>query len=442
MAEKQEGMLFPNGKEFECGVLGTILLYPDLLQIAINHGLKAKYFYNNANRKIYKSILQLFEKNHAYDLISIVNYWREAGELESIGGAYYLTELTEMVSFPAALKSYIEKLYDIHRRIGLLKICNYVIEDIKSPFFDYEDLRSKLDKYLISSNTHETDILNSKEIAHEFVKIMDSTDEYYANDIPTGYKELDEIIGGLRGAYLIIIAGRPSMGKTALALNFILSALKIKKPVLLFSLEMSPREIYGRLVTMHGRINNEILMKKQFDDNDISQLQYYASEIADMPLFIVNKSVIDIYDIDNISTEQKEKNNIGMVVVDHLQEMRIDLVKGDMMPRIIGSVANRHKEIAKKLNIPVVLLSQLHRTGKTNRPVLDDLKYSGDIENAADIVLLIHREKYFNNEADDIADIIIAKNRNMKRGIVKLVFVDKYASFEQPALKEEENNPY
>lgn len=427
-------------------VLGIVLLYPEKLREALALGLNTKHFTNTTNKKIFSTIFKLFENKQSYDQISVISCWKDVGKLDEVGGEYYFDELTDCVSMPAALPDYCRKLIDISRRLELIKVCHTCSEAAYKPFFDYSKYQQQFTTLLSPPAIDGKAVFTSQEVAHEFIEIVDNPMEYHKYDIPTGFKEVDELIYGLRPADMIVIAGDTSHGKTAFALDLTLSALKKDFPVLYFTMETQAKRIYSRLVSIIGKIPNSIFKQPRIADGDMKNINHYTALLADMPLFIVEKPSVDISFIEYVSKEQKAKNNIRLIVIDHLHRINVEFGKDESTAHAYGQVVRRCKDLALELNVPVLLLSQFRRRENYKAiPTIHDLKESGNIENEADIVIILHRKRQYDKAADDIATVRIAKNRDGATPDLQLVFLEKFSSFADisiPNKPSKSNNPY
>ena len=447
MGKNERTRLQPFNEELEGSVLGALMMHsPDELPHMIQLGLNPKCFYKKQNRFVYEVILELQKKNEPIDPLSVAVVLRNNGKMAKVGGAYYLTELTDMVSMPSALPHHCRELIDLWKRRELIAKCEIYIDKAYEAPLDFIKCKDQLVELLSPPAIDGKVVFTSQEVAHEFIEIVDNPMEYHKYDIPTGFKELDELIYGLRPADMIVIAGDTSHGKTAFALDLTLSALKKDFPVLYFTMETQAKRIYSRLVSIIGKIPNSIFKQPRIADGDMKNINHYTALLADMPLFIVEKPSVDISFIEYVSKEQKAKNDIRMIVIDHLHRLNVEFGKDESTAHAYGQVVRRCKDLALELNVPVLLLSQFRRRENYKAiPTIHDLKESGNIENEADIVIILHRKRQYDKAADDIATVRIAKNRDGATPDLQLVFLEKFSSFADisiPNKPSKSTNPY
>ena len=428
----------PQNLEAEQCVLGSILLRPGTLAKTLEI-LSSTDFYKEAHQVIYNGLTSLFERNEPQDLITIVNYLKDANKLDSIGGPAYLAGLTDIVPVAANINYYAR----IVRDKSILRQLIATTTDIASRCYEeQQEIENLLDEveqtvFEISRSKSEQGFepLN-KVITETFEKVTLLADrKELITGVPTGYGDLDKMTAGLQPSDLIILAGRPSMGKTALAMNIVQnSALLHKVPIAVFSLEMSKSQLGLRMLCSVSRVDSQDLRTGFIKDYDWPKLTRAAGELSEGAIFIDDTPAITVLEMRAKTRRLKIEHDIGLVVVDYLQLMR---GRGDSREQEISEISRSLKAMAKELDIPVIALSQLNRSLENRpnkRPQLSDLRESGAIEQDADVILFIYRDEIYNKAEDNpkrgIAEVIIGKQRNGPTGTIELAFLDRYTTFE------------
>lgn len=403
--------------ELEQAVLACCMM-PDCatesLAECVERGVSVSSFYNQKHATIWDAIVQINRKGHLIDEISVGNYLNERGEIESIGGWYFLSQVSDTVHTKTGLKRYIEALKDYELRRAMLRLCRKAIEDLQSGDKDVRDVCIELDKSIIENRQHE---LSSSTTARDvFSQFRQNIGSKKSRGISTGLPTLDNVINGLSGGQMIVIAARPGNGKTALGINIADAVASSGVPVGFFQLEMTCEEMASRFVSARSRV-----MMRSFDPEkhtDAVKERIYDSieNLAKMPIYFDDRASNTIEDIHAKATLFKRRHNIGLVIIDYLQLVRTQ----EKLRRFdaVGEVSRTIKRIAKDLNIPVIALAQLNReVEKENRPPrVSDLRESGDIEQDADVILLIDNKKTAENVENDIWDIIVGKQRGGAAG--------------------------
>ena len=432
----------PQAVEVERYVLGAVLLDENALNKIIDI-LKPEYFYERKHSVIFKTMLSLYRSQEPIDSVTLFEELRKAGDLEKAGGAAYITQLTQDVSSAANV--------EYHARIVLEK---WILRELITTSIDIADMAFQGGEDVFDILDHaETKIFNiSQESFKESYKDMKSavkeTIEYieaiHSRDIaniavPTGFAGLDNLLGGFQKSDLIIVAARPSMGKTAFALSFARNAaIEHNVPIAIFSLEMSTTQLVTRLISAEARINAHLIRTGKFKASDGQKISRTADKLINAPIFIDDTPAQSVLEIRAKARRLKQEHKIGMVVIDYLQLMTAG-TKIESREREISLISRSLKALAKELNIPVVALSQLNRAVEQRhdkRPMLSDLRESGSIEQDADVVIFLYRPEVYNltdkdgNSLEGIAEVIVAKHRNGPIGDEKLKFVKDYARFE------------
>lgn len=428
----------PQNLEAEQCVLGSILLRPGTLAKSLEI-VTPDDFYKDAHKIIYERLTALFEVNEPQDLITIANSLKDAGKLDQVGGPAYLATLTDIVPVAANINYYarIVREKSILRRLiatgtDIATRCYEEQNDIETLLDDieqtvFEIARSKSDKGFSPINKVITETFERVTMLAERKELITGT--------PTGYGDLDKITAGLQPSDLIIMAGRPSMGKTALAMNIVQNAaLDHKVPVAVFSLEMSKSQLGLRMLCSVSRVDSQDLRTGFIKDYDWPKLTRAAGELSAGAIFIDDTPAINVLEMRAKTRRLKTEHDIGLVVVDYLQLMR---GRAESREQEISEISRSLKAMAKELDIPVVALSQLNRSLESRpnkRPQLSDLRESGAIEQDADVILFIYRDEVYNKAEDNpkrgIAEIIIGKQRNGPTGTIELAFLDRYTTFE------------
>lgn len=434
----------PHNKEAEQCVLGSILQHQGILPKTIDF-LEPDDFYFAGNKLIFKAMLALFEKNEPQDLITVSNYLKSNNTLNDAGGAAYLASLTDIVPLASNIVYYAK----IVREKSVLRQLIATTSSIASRCYEEQnDIDALLDEveqtvFEISrdkSGSHFEPL--NKIITHTFERITTLSErKELITGVPTGYAQIDKMTAGLQPSDLIILAGRPSMGKTALAMNIVQNtALQNGTPVGVFSLEMSKAQLGLRLLCSVSKVDSNNLRTGFIKDNDWPKLTRAAGDLSEASIFIDDTAALSALEMRAKARRLKSEHNIGLIVVDYLQLMR---GRADSREQEISEISRSLKAMAKELDVPVIALSQLNRSLESRpnkRPQLSDLRESGAIEQDADVICFIYRDEVYNKAEDNpkrgIAELIIGKQRNGPTGTVELAFIGKYTSFENLAHNE------
>jgi replicative DNA helicase len=431
----------PQNLEAEQGVLGSILLDNEVIHDVVSK-LKAEDFYRDTHQTLYRAIRDLYDLGKPIDGLTLSAELTQRGEFEGIGGHETLSEIVESVPHAANARYYadIVRQKSISRR--LIESANEILRDGYSNNFTAEALLEKAEQKIfeIAGDTIQGD---TAELLHVLKEAMDRIEErtvskHAVTGVATGYFELDDYMGGLQPGQLIVLAARPSMGKTALALNFADNVgVNLKVPLLFVSLEMGRLELVERLLCARARVDGKKLRTGQgLGTREMSMLGKGYSEMHTAPLFIDDTPSRNMLQVTANARRLKLRHNIGLIVVDYIQLVDSEESR-DSRQEQIAKISRRMKTLARELELPVIALSQLNRAVENRedrRPRMADLRESGAIEQDADVVLLIHRPEYYDpNDQPGIAEVIIAKNRNGATGTVKLTFLKNITRFENLA---------
>ncbi len=435
----------PQNLEAEKSVLGGILLENASINTVIEL-LKEEDFYKKAHKIIFSIMVELDTKEIPIDLVSLKEALKNSNQLDEIGGITYLSSLLETVPTASNISYYSKIVKEKSLLRQLLSSTTSIASLCYEGGSDATELLTKAEKtiYDISQRSVTKGPIPLKDIIHNSFETIDNIYKKggLASEIVTGFTEFDKLTLGLHPSDLIIIAGRPSMGKTAFCLNIAEHiALKKNLPVVIFSLEMSDEQLFFRLLCSQARIDSHKLRNGFLETKHYSKLTLAAGKLSEAPLYIDDTPAISMLELR--AKARKLKNSIGLslLIVDYLQLMRGE-GRVENRQQEISEISRALKALAKELKIPVMALSQLNRApeGRTNnRPILSDLRESGAIEQDADLVAFIYRDEVYNKDTEDqnIAEIIIRKQRNGPIGTVKLAFRSECTKFENLSFQEE-----
>lgn len=423
----------PQNTDAETSLLGAILIDSDAI-VKIADLIVPSDFYDPKNGLIYEAIKQLYEKHSPIDVLTVADQLRANGNLETIGGAVLLTDLTNYVPTAAHVEQYAQLVNQKSLRRRLIKAS----QDIATLGYDetqslqelIENAESKL--FEVSDKHIKQDIVSLETILSESFDRLDELhkDKGKIRGIPTGYKDLDGILAGLQRSDLFILAARPSMGKTALALNLAHNiATKAGEAVLLFSLEMSKEQLVDRMLAMESGVDAWALRTGNLTDQDFERIGQAMGTLSEAQIYIDDTPGITVSDLRTKSRREMHQHPLGLIIVDYLQLMSGGSRYNSDGNRVqeISEISRGLKGIARELNVPLIALSQLSRSVESRNPQipqLSDLRESGSIEQDADVVAFIYREDYYNKESErqNITDILIKKHRNGPTGGVELFF--------------------
>ncbi len=439
------GKVQPQSLQLEEAVLGAIMINKDALPTVVDI-LTSDSFYADRNQMVYKAMLSLFEKSNPIDLLSVTEELRKAGELEVVGGPYYLVELTNRVGSSANIEYHARIIAEKHIQRELIRNSTEVLRDAYDETTDVFNLLDKAEKGLfdITQNNLSRGPEGMSSLAAKMLKQMDElrNKEDGLTGVPTGFTNFDRLTSGLQPSDLFILAARPGMGKTsfvlALARN---AAMDAGKGVAIFSLEMSNLQLVQRLVSLEAEIEGMKMRNGKLEDYEWQQMHSAVERLSDAPIYIDDTPGINIFELRAKARRLHMQHGISMVIIDYLQLMSGGGDnKGGNREQEVSAISRALKGLAKELQVPVIALSQLSRAvetrGGTKRPQLSDLRESGSIEQDADMVGFIYRPEYYQimedeegNSLKGIAELIIAKNRHGSAETLKMKFVSNYAKF-------------
>jgi replicative DNA helicase len=431
----------PHNLEAEQSVLGAILLADTTLYgLVINEGLRPEHFYREQHASVYAAMLELYEESREIDVLTVTEQLRTGGKLDAVGGPAMVDALAGAAPAAGNVREYARIVHNN----ALLRRLLTTTQQIQANVYNHEAPPRELVEWAerdileVAHDDRQKDFRSVGEVLHHEVDKLHrlSIQQTALTGTPSGYKDLDEITGGFQPGNLVILAARPSMGKSALVTNIAENAaLEHGKPVALFSLEMSEAELAQRFVASQARIKGEELRKGRVAENRWPKILEACQRLSDAPLFLDDSSDISILELRAKARRLHQQNpgGLGLIIVDYLQLMRPD---GRVESRVeqVGQMSRGLKILARELEVPVIALSQLSRAVESRtdkKPILSDLRESGQIEQDADLVMFIYREEYYDKESEreGEADIIIAKHRNGALGDVVLTFQKEYPKF-------------
>ncbi len=432
----------PQSVEMEQSVLGAILLENEAL-VKVLELLEARDFYQEAHRWVFQAMIELFEENVPIDLLTVSERLRKRDRLEAVGGAAYLAELVELVPTAANVWHHARVVREKAVLRGLIQTATSIVTD---SYEDADDIDILLDRaeqaiFEISQRKATSGFLHINAILKGSFKRIEQLYERkeLVTGVATGFIEFDRRTAGLQPADLIIIAGRPSMGKTALSLNIAQHVgIQVGRPVAIFSLEMSKEQLVLRMLCAEARIDSSKLRTGFLSREDWPRLTKAAGTLSEARIYIDDTPAQSSLDIRAKARRLRaELDDLALIIIDYLQLMQ-GRSRSENRQQEISEITRALKALAKELQVPVVALSQLSRAveqRKPPRPQLSDLRESGAIEQDADVVALIYRDELYdeNSDAKGVAEIIIGKQRNGPTGVVRLAFRGEYTRFENLA---------
>ncbi len=439
------GKLPPQALDLEESVLGALMLEKDALTNVIDI-LKPENFYKDANKEIYQSIIDLFNESEPIDLLTVTSQLKKNGKLEYVGGSFYVTQLTTRVNSASNIEYHARIILEQSIKRQLIEVSGEVQKDAYEDTTDVFDLLDNTEQSLfdISESHIRKNYSQVKGLMKEAIDELQAkkTRKDGITGVPSGFIDLDNITSGWQPSDLVIIAGRPSMGKTAFVLSMMRNAsIDHDMPIALFSLEMSSLQIVNRLISSEAELDSDKIKKGNLKDYEWQQLLHKTDQLNNAKIFIDDTPALSILELRAKSRRLKSQHDIQCIIVDYLQLMSGEYGKSSgNREQEIASISRSLKAIAKELNVPVLALSQLSRAVETRggdkRPVLSDLRESGSIEQDADMVLFIYRaDRYDITEDEDgnltagVAEVLLRKNRNGPTGKVKLKFIERFAKF-------------
>jgi replicative DNA helicase len=429
----------PQNVEAEQSILGGILIENDAIN-KVTEILTPDDFYRDAHRKIYNALINLTERDEPADLVTLTNELRKLNQLDAVGGASYVASLIDSVPTAANIEYYAKI---VKEKAILRKLIQTSTEIITQSYEDRGDVESFIDEaeraiFQISERRVKPSFYPIRDIVKQSFKTIERLFERkeLVTGVPSGFRELDQKTAGFQPSDLIIVAGRPSMGKTAFCLNVAqYAAIEKKTPIAIFSLEMSKEQLVIRMLCSEARVEGTKLRTGFLIESDWPRLTLAAGNISEAPIFIDDSAALSVLELRAKARRLKAEHGLGMIVVDYLQLMKGRL-RAESRQQEISEISRSLKALAKDLAVPVIAVSQLSRRTEERqgmRPQLSDLRESGAIEQDADLILFIYRDEVYNRSEDNPnrgkAEVIIGKQRNGPIGKVDLAFLDKYTTF-------------
>lgn len=444
-ALSEGGRLQPQAVDLEEGVLGALMIDNNAVNDVIEI-LQPESFYKDAHSKIYGAIMELFQESEPIDILTVTAKLKQKGELAIVGGAFYISHLTDRVGSSANVEFHARIISQKHILRELIRISS---ETIKNAFDETTDVFDLLDKteselYGVAEGNIRKNYDSMSTIIRQALEDIDKARQNTdgISGVATGFKDLDKVTSGWQRSDMIVLAARPGMGKTAFVLSMARNiAVDFNTPVAVFSLEMSSVQLVNRLIASEAEISAEKLRKGSLADYEYEQLHARINKLSTAPIFIDDTPGLSIFELRAKARRLKQQHDIQMIVIDYLQLMSAGNSGKGNREQEISSISRSIKEIAKELNIPIIALSQLSRSVETRggdkRPMLSDLRESGAIEQDADIVSFIYRPEYYKyTEWEDgtpcqgQAEIVIAKHRNGSLENIRMRFIGHLARFD------------
>ena len=431
----------PHNEEAEASVLGAILLTEQALDgILLEVGLRPEDFYRPRNQLIFRAMIRLKEKAEpeAVDALTVSEDLRRAGELERAGGTAYIHSLPTLVPAVGAVMDYARIVKENALLRSLLAATRDIQDEVLAHRGDPRELIERAEAVLFKIG-HDGGTAEMKSIETILHEEIDKLEELSRKDVgltgaASGFADLDSLTGGFQAGNLIVVAARPSMGKSTLATNFIENAaIDHGLPAALFSLEMSETELAHRFIASQARVSSDDLRKGRVRGERWPKVLNAVEKLASAPIYIDDSSDIGVLEIRAKARRLHARHGLGLIVVDYLQLVRPD-TRADSRVEQVGQISRGLKILARELNIPVIAVSQLSRAVESRNPpipMLSDLRESGQLEQDADVVMFVYRDEYYNADSERLgeADLIVAKHRNGPVGQITLTFLTKYPKF-------------
>lgn len=456
----ETGKIQPQAVDLEEAVLGALMLEKNAITI-ISNILTPESFYKEAHVIIFNVIRDLFSSAQPIDILTVTSELRKRGQLDIVGGAYYITMLTNRVASAANIEFHSRLIAQKFIQRELIRISSEIQREAFEEGTDAFELLDTAERKLfeVSQGNIKRDYKQVNSIIKEAINEIESLKDKEGGltGITSGFTKLDRITSGFQKSDLVIIAARPGMGKTALALSILRNASLLKeepRPVAIFSLEMSSKQLVTRLISAEAELTGDKLRKGTLAEHEWNQLHTKISRLNDAPIFIDDTPSLSVFELRSKSRRLKEQNKIEMIIIDYLQLMRGDDAnnKNGNREQEVSYISRSLKALAKELDVPIIALAQLSRAsekrGTASIPMLSDLRESGSIEQDADMVMFIYRPEYYNiTEFEDgssthgIAELHIAKHRNGALDRMRLRFVHDFTKFKDISEFDFPNDP-
>ncbi|MDP8247147.1 MAG: replicative DNA helicase [Candidatus Tritonobacter lacicola] len=444
----------PHNTQAEISVLGSMLLDNDAIVMAIELRIIAESFYKPYHRIIFRAILDLYERNEAVDIVTLTNRLRDMDQLEAVGGPVYITELINTVPSAANIEHYARIVNDKAILRSLISTAGNIIANSYEDPDAVADLLDRAEQMVFDISQRKVEG-GFQRVGDGLIKNAIETAEMIyqqgglLSGISSGFKDLDNMTSGFQPSDLIILAARPSMGKTAIALNIAEHlGVEEKIPVGIFSLEMSKQALVMRLLCSHARVSSHrVRMGFISEKYDFPRLVSSAGKLAQAPIYIDDTAGLSAMEMRAKARRLVSKEKVRFIILDYLQLMRpAGIRRLQNREQEVAEMSRSIKALARELNIPIMILSQLNRSPEAradHKPQISDLRESGSLEQDADLVLLLFREEVYDRDDQDLkgrADLKIGKQRNGPIGTIKLSFIEEYTKFESAAAREEQES--
>jgi replicative DNA helicase len=443
-AFSEHGKVPPQAVDLEEAVLGALMLEQEPLNTVIDV-LKPEMFYKEAHQEIYRAIHNLFNKSEPVDILTVTNELKLNGNLELVGGAYYIAQLTNRVASSANTEYHARIVLQKYIQRELITVSSEIIKDAFEDTTDVFELLDKAEKNLfaVSENNFRRAYDSMQSLVKDAIDEIQKAKDHDGNirGVPSGFTALDRITAGWQKSDLIVLAARPGMGKTAFVLSMARNiVVDFKKPVAFFSLEMASVQLVTRLISSESQLPADKLKKGTLENFEWEQLNAKIGGLVEAPLYIDDTPALSIFELRAKCRRLVAQHKIELIIIDYIQLMSSGGDGKGNREQEISTISRSLKSLAKELNVPIITLSQLNRSVETRsgskRPMLSDLRESGAIEQDADMVLFIYRPEYYKIDQDEegnsthgMAELIIAKHRNGALADVKLQFIDRFAKF-------------
>ncbi|MDR0267861.1 replicative DNA helicase [Paenibacillus sp.] len=429
----------PQNLEAEQAVLGAILLQSEAMITAMER-VQPEDFYDASHQLIYEAMIQLGEENQPVDLVTLTSRLQDKGQLEDVGGVSYLAKLAHAVPTAANVEYYAQIIEEKSMLRRLIRTATQIVSEGYSGGEDVSGMLSDAERRILEISNRRTGsgFVAIRDVLMEVFERVEVLHQQSGNTsgIPTGFVDLDKMTNGFQRSDLIIVAARPSVGKTAFALNIAQNvAVRANETVAIFSLEMSAPQLVNRMICAEANLDANLMRTGDFKtDDDWAKLTMGIASLAEAEIYIDDTPGITVADIRSKCRRLKKEKGLGMIVIDYLQLIQGRGKAGENRQQEVSEISRTLKQIARELSVPVIALSQLSRgveQRQDKRPMMSDLRESGSIEQDADIVSFLYRDDYYNQETEkkNIIEIIIAKQRNGPVGTVELVFLKNFNKF-------------
>jgi replicative DNA helicase len=439
---ENKGRVPPQNTDAEQSLLGGILIDPEALNKVVDI-IDAEDFYREDHRTIFQIVLELYEKNEPIDMVTVSGLARDKGVIEKMGGVANLSRLVDVMPTSANITQYAKMVKDKALLRNIMHTATEIVEkgyEVDTNVDTFIDDAERM-IFQIAEKKYKPAFFSMKDLVWESMKTIESLSEKHdgVTGVPTGFTDLDKMTGGLQPSDLIVVAGRPSMGKTSFALNMAQYAALSGDgdgglPIGVFSLEMSKEQLVMRLLSSEAEVEFFKIRSGGLRDEERTRLGRAAGKLYGAPLFIDDTPALSVLELRARARRLKKEHGLELLVIDYLQLMRGRASNLDRREQEISEISRSLKALAKELNIPVIAISQLNRMveqREDKRPRLADLRESGAIEQDADVIIFIYRDVVYNKETKEpnTAEIIVGKQRNGPVGDVHLTFLDKYTTF-------------